>query len=75
MIRLMLLFGFYTVVQLAVNQYAATVFAYNDLFALFDLALALGRYGIKTTAASIAENRNYSQAVPVIFADAFVRRE
>src|SRR5688500_20270717 len=62
-------------VQIVIHHYAAAVLAYDDLFALADLSLALGRNGVKTTAAGIAYYCYHGQAVPVVLADLFVSLE
>ena len=54
------LFYFYLVIQLVINQDTSAVFADDDLFALTDLALTLGRNSVEATAASIAQHGNYS---------------
>ena len=67
-----MLFHFYHIVEVVVDQNPAAVFANNNFFALADFTLTLGRDGIETSAAGISHNRHNSQAVAVVGADAIV---
>src|SRR5215469_15050410 len=69
------LFDLDGVVQFIVHQDPSAVLANDDLFALTDFALALGRDGIATAAARITEYRHHRQTVPVIAADTIIRMQ
>jgi len=51
---------------LVINKDPAAVFAYNYLFARFDIKLSLRRDLVKASTTGITLNRDHSQSVPRI---------
>ena len=58
-----------------INQDSTAVFADDNFFSLFDLALFLRRNSVKTSTTGISHNRHNTKSIAVILTDTVIRKQ